>query len=121
MGIDPCSDAAGTLEVLVVYSAGSRDVRACVLTVPEGTNVADAVSRSELLKGQPPATLDALKVTVWGRKSGLHQAVRTGDRIEILRPLKVDPKTARRERFVKQGAKSAGLFAHKRSGGKAGY
>jgi putative ubiquitin-RnfH superfamily antitoxin RatB of RatAB toxin-antitoxin module len=38
-----------------------------------------------------------------------------------LRTLKVDPKVARRERFVKQGAKAAGLFSQRRAGGKAGY
>ena len=47
--------------------------------------------------------------------------VRPGDRVEIYRPLKVDPKVARRERFVRQGARATGLFARRRPGGKAGY
>jgi putative ubiquitin-RnfH superfamily antitoxin RatB of RatAB toxin-antitoxin module len=47
----------------------------------------------------------------------LEQRVRDGDRIEIYRPLKVDPKVARRERFRKQGSRSAGLFARKRGKG----
>jgi putative ubiquitin-RnfH superfamily antitoxin RatB of RatAB toxin-antitoxin module len=38
------------------------------------------------------------------------------DRIELYRPLKVDPKVARRERFQRQGARAAGLFARKRRG-----
>ena len=50
-----------------------------------------------------------------------HQALLDGDRLELLQPLKVDPKVARRERFVRQGAKSAGLFAKTQPGGKAGY
>jgi len=33
----------------------------------------------------------------------------------------VDPKVARRERFARQGAKTAGLFAKRRAGAKAGY
>jgi putative ubiquitin-RnfH superfamily antitoxin RatB of RatAB toxin-antitoxin module len=33
--------------------------------------------------------------------------------VEVLRPLQVDPKVARRERFVKQGTRGAGLFAKK--------
>jgi putative ubiquitin-RnfH superfamily antitoxin RatB of RatAB toxin-antitoxin module len=41
--------------------------------------------------------------------------------VEIYRPLRVDPKVARRERFVKQGARTAGLFVKKRPGAKAGY
>jgi len=44
-----------------------------------------------------------------------------GDRLEVYRPLTVDPKVARRARFVRQGAKTAGLFANKRPGAKAGY
>jgi hypothetical protein len=38
-----------------------------------------------------------------------------------LRPLKVDPKEARRQRFVKQGTRGAGLFANRRPGAKPGY
>jgi len=58
---------------------------------------------------------------VWGRKAGPNQSLRDCDRIEIYRELKVDPKVARRERFVKQGARTTGLFAKKRLGAKAGY
>jgi putative ubiquitin-RnfH superfamily antitoxin RatB of RatAB toxin-antitoxin module len=58
---------------------------------------------------------------VWGRKAPLSQLLRDHDRVEVYRPLRVDPKVARRERFVKQGARSAGLFVKKRAGAKAGY
>ncbi|MBW8723026.1 MAG: RnfH family protein, partial [Polaromonas sp.] len=44
-----------------------------------------------------------------------------GDRLEIYRGLRVDPKVARRERFNRQGVKRAGLFAKTRAGAKAGY
>ena len=47
--------------------------------------------------------------------------VRDGDRVEIYRDLKVDPKVARRERFRKQGARATGLFAQRRPGAKPGY
>jgi putative ubiquitin-RnfH superfamily antitoxin RatB of RatAB toxin-antitoxin module len=47
--------------------------------------------------------------------------LRDGDRLELLRPLRVDPKVARRERFTGQGARSAGLFAKRRPNSKAGY
>jgi putative ubiquitin-RnfH superfamily antitoxin RatB of RatAB toxin-antitoxin module len=43
------------------------------------------------------------------------------DRIEIYRPLTVDPKVARRERFEKQGTSRAGLFSKRRPGAKPGY
>ncbi len=58
---------------------------------------------------------------VWGKKAEPDQVLVNGDRVEIYRALKVDPKIARRLRFVGQGAKSAGLFSNRRAGAKAGY
>ena len=58
---------------------------------------------------------------VWGKPVELTHNLKDGDRLEVLRPLRVDPKVARRERFQKQGAKAAGLFAKRRAGAKPGY
>ena len=58
---------------------------------------------------------------VWGKPVGPSHLLNEGDRLEVLRPLRVDPKVARRERFQKQGAKTAGLFAKRRAGAKPGY
>jgi putative ubiquitin-RnfH superfamily antitoxin RatB of RatAB toxin-antitoxin module len=60
-------------------------------------------------------------VGIWGRKSSLQQTLRDNDRVEIYRALGIDPKAARRERFTRQGARTAGLFSKKRTGAKAGY
>ena len=62
-----------------------------------------------------------LFISVWGHPQGLNHVLNIGDRVELTRALRVDPKVARRERFVKQGAKAAGLFAKKRPQAKAGY
>ena len=51
--------------------------------------------------------------SIWGRRVALDQVLRPGDRLEWTRPLRVDPKVARRERFVNQGPGRAGLFAKK--------
>jgi putative ubiquitin-RnfH superfamily antitoxin RatB of RatAB toxin-antitoxin module len=61
------------------------------------------------------------QTAVWGKPVALDQVLTDGDRLEVLRPLRVDPKVARRERFQKQGAKTAGLFANRRAGAKPGY
>lgn len=58
---------------------------------------------------------------IWGRKQETSAPLREGDRIEVYRSLRVDPKVARRERFVGQGSRGAGLFSKKRPGAKAGY
>jgi putative ubiquitin-RnfH superfamily antitoxin RatB of RatAB toxin-antitoxin module len=59
--------------------------------------------------------------SVWGRKINSSYLFAHLDRLEIVRGLLVDPKTARRERFKKQGARTAGLFSKKRPGAKQGY
>ncbi|MGA1520051.1 MAG: RnfH family protein, partial [Burkholderiaceae bacterium] len=43
------------------------------------------------------------------------------DQLSLCRPLLVDPKTARRQRFEAQGSRRAGLFATRRPGAKPGY
>lgn len=58
---------------------------------------------------------------IWGKTTHMTQVLHDGDRLEIYRPLTVDPKIARRERFARQGARSTGLFKRQRPEAKAGY
>jgi uncharacterized protein len=108
-------------QVIVMFSPAPREVLEWRVDIAEGASVRDAVRAS----GWPEATrgqdVSALDVGIWGRRCTLDQPVREGDRVEIYRPLLVDPKVARRERFQKQGARAAGLFAKKRPGAKPGY
>jgi len=109
------------VQVSVVYSPAPRDVRELQLTLPAGSTVLQALQLSGFLQAFPALDSPAIQVGVWGRKAPLGQQLRANDRVEIYRPLKVDPKVARRERFVKQGSKGTGLFARKRPGSAAGY
>ena len=99
----------GLLRVTVVFSPAPREVCEWRLLLPRGSVVADAIAASAL-----PAELPLLEAGVWGRKASAQQPLRDRDRVEVYRPLKVDPKVARRERFRKQGVRAAGLFARKR-------
>lgn len=101
--------------VTVLHSPGPRDVREQVFDLPEGATLRDAL----LAAGIAPAGGEA--VGVWGRKAAMEEVLRAGDRVELARPLKVDPKVARRERFRRQGSRAAGLFASRRPGAKPGY
>ena len=67
------------------------------LRVPDGTIIADVLSRSEVaaIIGEAPA--DNHDVGVWGRVVDRMQRVREGDRVEIYRPLVMDPREARRQ------------------------
>jgi uncharacterized protein len=104
---------ADAVRVTVLYSPGPRDVREWQVALPAGSTVADAIAASSLRSEFPLLDFAALTIGVWGRKAPATQAVRDRDRIELYRPLLVDPKAARRERFRRQGARAAGLFARK--------
>ena len=109
------------IRVSLVYSPAARQVFECHLELEQGATVRQAVEASGVLRAFPGLDLSQGGVGVWGHKASPGQVLRERDRIEIYRPLVVDPKVARRERFRKQGARSAGLFARRREGGKAGY
>lgn len=107
------------MRVSLLFSPAPRTVLEAVLDLPEGSTAVDALRASgwaERLAGQ-----QGLDLAVWGRRCSAEQLLRDGDRLEWLRPLRVDPKVARRERFQGQGARSAGLFAQRRPHSKAGY
>ena len=66
-------------------------------------------------------TWRGLSMAVFGRKLTLDSELFDGDRLDCCRPLRVDPKLARRERFNQQGSRRSGLFAKRREGSVAGY
>jgi sulfur carrier protein len=101
--------------VVVCHSPGPRRVLEHALNLPQGATVADALRRCGLGPVQDGT------VGVWGRRAELSQLLCEGDRVELARPLQVDPKVARRERFRRQGSRAAGLFAGRRPGAKPGY
>jgi uncharacterized protein len=112
---------AAPIRVTVLYSPQPRIVHEWLVVLPGGATVLQALEASGLRAAFPDVDLRSAVAGVWGRKARLEQPLREQDRVEIYRPLKVDPKLARRERFRKQGARAAGLFARKRNGAKPGY
>jgi putative ubiquitin-RnfH superfamily antitoxin RatB of RatAB toxin-antitoxin module len=111
----------GSVTVAVCFSRAARHCQEVALTLPAGSRLVDAVRTSALLAGLSDAEVDALQTGIWGRKLPPEHVLRDGDRVELYRPLKVDPKVARRERFSRQGAGTTGLFAKRRAGAKSGY
>lgn len=110
------------MRIEVVFCPGPREVNVRILEVPEGCRVVDALKAAgwpqdgaTLAWGAQPL------VGVWGKRQPLDHPLREGDRVEVHRALRVDPKVARRERFNQQGARSTGLFARRRPGAKPGY
>jgi putative ubiquitin-RnfH superfamily antitoxin RatB of RatAB toxin-antitoxin module len=109
-----------SFNITIVYSPAPRRLQEKNLSVKNGCTVMQALQQASMLE---LVLEDGHTVGIWGKKTNPSQVLEDQDRIEIYRPLKVDPKVARRERFQKQGAKTkgAGLFAKRRVGGKAGY
>ena len=109
------------ISITLYYSPQARKVVEIQLQVEQGTTVGQAIQQSGIVQQIQESQLPTLELGVWGKNVHSSHVVHEGDRIELYRPLTVDPKVARRERFVKQGARTAGLFATRRAGAKAGY
>jgi putative ubiquitin-RnfH superfamily antitoxin RatB of RatAB toxin-antitoxin module len=120
------ADAPPTLiDITVCMSPCSGTVQETLLQLPAGSTVQQALdavtaSTAALPDVQVPEA-SAGMVGIWGKVANPGQVLKHGDRLEVYRPLTVDPKVARRERFARQGARSAGLFKRQRDGAKAGY
>ncbi|MEO5660470.1 MAG: RnfH family protein [Polaromonas sp.] len=109
------------VKVTLVYSPAPRQVREWALELAVGATVIQALAACGFFEAFPELHDKRLMIGIWGQKTRLDHHLHDSDRIEIYRPLRVDPKVARRERFNHQGAKGAGLFAKTRPGSKAGY
>ncbi|MBK9574537.1 MAG: RnfH family protein [Rhodoferax sp.] len=106
------------MRVTAVYSPNSGQVVEKTLNLPAGSTFGDAIEASGFLKQWPELVSAGARSGLWGQKVSRDHRLREGDRVELYRALKVDPKTSRRERFSKQGARTAGLFARPGAGPK---
>jgi putative ubiquitin-RnfH superfamily antitoxin RatB of RatAB toxin-antitoxin module len=68
------------------------------LEVPEGATLRSAIAKSGVVDAHPGLQLEQLDIGVFSRPRSLDDRAQEGDRIEIYRPLMVDPKEARRHR-----------------------
>lgn len=85
--------------ISVVYALADRQ-EIVQLAVPAKTTVAEAVEQSGLLQRFPEIAALPLSCAVYARVVELTSVVGEGDRIEILRPLLIDPKENRRQAAV---------------------
>ncbi len=94
------------LRVEVVYCPRAGETDLVALTVPAGTTLGHALQASGLL-ARHGLHCEDLHVGVWGRTQTQTHLLRDRDRVELYRPLTVDPKEARRQRYQKQRAAGA--------------
>ncbi len=89
-----------TIRVEVVYAdASSQVVRSVELAA--GATVEEALRASGIRDAMPAAFVPA-GYGIYGRAVATDALLRDGDRVELYRPLKIDPKQARRRRAEKQ-------------------
>tara|TARA_R110002049_G_scaffold22388_10_gene80214 strand:+ start:956 stop:1243 length:288 start_codon:yes stop_codon:yes gene_type:complete len=85
------------LAVEVVFALEERQAL-LELKVEPGVSVAQVIGMSGIAAQFPAFDFDSLEVGIWGRIVSREDSVRHGDRIEIYRPLQMDPRDARRLR-----------------------
>ena len=83
------------MRIWVVYALPDRQ-SVQELQLPEPATVAEAVARSGLLQQFPELGDRPLACAIFGRVVADSHLLRADDRVEILRPLQVDPKESRR-------------------------
>jgi putative ubiquitin-RnfH superfamily antitoxin RatB of RatAB toxin-antitoxin module len=101
------SAESGVLAIELVYAESSRRLHRLVLSLPAGSTVGDALQASGWREQFGSGVLDGLRPGVWGRTCELQAVLRDRDRIELYRPLQVDPKEARRQRYRRDGMRRA--------------
>ena len=87
-------------DITVAYATYEEQVE-IPLQVDASVTVAVAIRRSGILSRFPDISLDKAVVGIHGKKVALDGLLNAGDRIEIYRPLQLDPKQARRLRAKK--------------------
>ena len=83
------------MRVEVVFALPDRQWLETV-TVDDGAIVADALRVSGIEEHFPEVSFDELQVGIWGKPVERAHTLRDGDRVEIYRPLEMDPREARR-------------------------
>lgn len=90
-----------TINVELIYIEPNSQ-NSLKLDVSKGTNIEQAIQLSGLLERFPGIDLNINKVGIFSKIQELDTVLRSGDRIEIYRPLAADPKEARRQRAKKK-------------------
>ncbi len=86
------------MRVAVASSQGAHDAAEVALEVAAGATVLEALRASGLLDHFARLDISSQSVGIWGRVCGLDTVLTEGDRVEVYRPLEVEPKEARRRR-----------------------
>lgn len=84
-----------TVNVEVAYAEPEQQWVLSVCIKP-GSTIGEAISSSGLLEQVPTLNLSTLTVGIFSQRAGLETQLEGGERIEIYRPLQIDPKQKRK-------------------------
>ncbi len=93
-GPEPVTTSIG---VEVAYALAQEQV-VVPLQLPSNSTVKQAIDQSGILARYPGIELAHNPVGIFGKQVSLTRVLQDGERVEIYRPLSVDPKLARRQR-----------------------
>lgn len=80
----------------VVFATADKQ-RLLKVSAQAGATVSDVVTLSHIMEAFPDQGPDQLSFGIWGKEVSGDKLVSAGDRVEIYRPLKLDPREARRQ------------------------
>lgn len=83
------------IKVEVAYATPDRQYLVAI-QVPENSTIETVIQASGVLSEFPDINLRQQKIGIFSKPRTLSDCVKAGDRIEIYRPLIIDPKEARR-------------------------
>ncbi|MGY6555947.1 MAG: RnfH family protein [Wenzhouxiangella sp.] len=88
--------ADALLQVEVAAALPERQI-VMVLALPVGATVKDALAAADIGRLLPEFDQISDRVGIFGRLCTLDRPLQPGDRVELYRPLKADPKEVRRQ------------------------
>lgn len=106
-----------TLTIEVCYALPGEQTL-IEMQLPQGTTLGQAIDASGILAQHPGIDLTKQKTGVFGKLKPLDTVLADHDRVEIYRPLIVDPKLARQRRVEKsrqEGSVEGRKWLHKDS------
>lgn len=89
-------DGEPLLQVEVAAALPERQL-VLSLELPPGSTVQDAIEKANLTSHIPNLSIEPKRIGVFGRLCAPERLLKNGDRVEIYRPLKADPKEVRRQ------------------------
>ncbi len=123
----------GLISIELVYAAAPHVLETVTLRLPVGANAGDALRASGFgdrfgdRSGDPSddpsgdwsgdrsgELRDGLRLGLWGRLCAPAETLCDGDRLELLRPLLIDPMEARRQRLRRDGLRKTARRASPR-------